>query len=66
MVAMNKLVIPAILVALVVVAVGFAVMPVEHASTVHTTVISTLGNLICKQTSGGVTNTFNSATGTCV
>ncbi len=40
---MNKLIIPAILTATVMVAAVFATMPIEKASTVHTTIISTIG-----------------------
>ncbi len=37
---MNKLFIPAILAATVMIAAAFAIMPVEKASTVHTTILS--------------------------
>ncbi len=41
---MNKLVIPTILTATVLVAGMFAVMPVEKASSVHTTIIAAINN----------------------
>ncbi len=41
---MNKLIIPAILAATVMVAAAFAVMPVQKASTVHTTILAALGS----------------------
>lgn len=44
----KKIIIPAILAATVLVAGMFALMPVERASTVHTTVLSTLSTLICR------------------
>jgi len=43
---MNKITIPAILVATVMVAGAFAFMPVEQASTVHTTIQGTQQNLV--------------------
>ena len=43
---MNKLTIPAILVATVMVAGAFAFMPVQQASTVHTTIQGTQQNLV--------------------
>ena len=51
---MNKLAIPAILVATVMVAGIFAFMPVEQASTVHTTIQDTTANLL-ELTATGVT-----------
>ena len=46
---MNKYLIPAILGAVVALAAVFAVMPVEKASTVHTSINNNLGALICKE-----------------
>jgi len=43
---MNKLTIPVILVATVMVAGAFAFMPVEQASTVHTTIIDSVANVV--------------------
>ena len=51
---MNKLAIPAILVATVMVAGIFAFMPVQQASTVHTTIQDTTANLL-ELTATGVT-----------
>ncbi len=66
MVAMNKLVIPAILAAVMVVAVGFAVAPVQQASTVHTTIISTIGAAICAYSSeAGANKVFHTTAPFC-
>jgi len=55
---MNKITIPAILVATVMVAGAFAFMPVEQASTVHTTILAStgkqLGGILTVDPDGGV------------
>ncbi len=54
---MKKLLIPVILTATILIGATFAVMPVEKASTVHTTILSTLCNALFGVTTcpGGVT-----------
>ncbi len=52
---MNKLVIPSILTAIVLVAGMFAVMPIQKASTVHTTIIAALNSI----TTRAVSVTYN-------
>jgi len=57
---MNKLTIPAILVATVMVAGIFAFMPVEQASTVHDTIITTLGGSATPVTNNAVNTNLES------
>ncbi|MEM3085232.1 MAG: hypothetical protein QXU32_12790 [Nitrososphaerales archaeon] len=64
---MNKYLIPAILGAVVLMAGMFAFMPVQKAQTVHTSVNTTVGQLICDELttdSGGSYNpTHNDCSG---
>ena len=50
---MNKLVLPIILVAIVMIVGVFAFTPVDKASTVHDEIIDDIGDVICDATSSG-------------
>ena len=57
---MNKYIIPAILGAVVLMAGMFAIAPVQKAATVHTSIASTIGELICSEIfEGGVYDPVN-------
>ena len=49
----SKLIVPALLIAITLVAGIFAFSPVENASSVHTTIVTDLGELLCDEFEGG-------------